>query len=54
MALLRVFTVHLLTVDSGNPVVLVLLDLTAALDMINYSILLSRLDHVGLKGSVLA
>ncbi len=40
--------------DSGNSAVLVLLDLTAALDTVSHSIFLSRLEEcVGIKGIAL-
>lgn len=40
--------------DSGNSAVLVLLDLTAAFDTVDHTILFSRLEHcVGIKGTVL-
>ena len=40
--------------DSGDSLILVLLDLTAAFDTVDYSILLSRLEHwVGIKGPAL-
>lgn len=53
-ALLRVLNDLLLTVDSGNSAVLVLLDLTAAFDTVDHNILLSRLEHcVGIKGTAL-
>ena len=53
-ALLRVFNDLLLTTDSGNPAILVLLDLSAAFDTVDHRILLSRLEHyAGLKGTAL-
>lgn len=53
-ALLRVYNDLLLAVDSGNSAVLVLLDLTAAFDTVNHSILLSRLKQsVGITGIAL-
>ena len=53
-ALLRVLNDLLLSADSGSPVILVLLDLTAAFDTVDHRILLSRLEHlVGLKGTAL-
>lgn len=40
--------------DAGNFVVLVLLDLTAAFDMFDHDILISRLEQlVGIQGSAL-
>uniref|UniRef100_A0A8D3EFU3 Reverse transcriptase domain-containing protein n=1 Tax=Scophthalmus maximus TaxID=52904 RepID=A0A8D3EFU3_SCOMX len=53
-ALLRVLNDLLLAADSGSPVILVLLDLTAAFDTVDHRILLSRLEqHVGIKGTAL-
>ncbi|XP_032879310.1 uncharacterized protein LOC116974699, partial [Amblyraja radiata] len=53
-ALLRVFNDILLANDSGNYVVLVLLDLSAAFDTVDHGILISRLQHqVGICGSAL-
>ncbi|XP_010765722.1 RNA-directed DNA polymerase from mobile element jockey-like, partial [Notothenia coriiceps] len=53
-ALLRVFNDLLLAADSGSPAVLVLLDLTAAFDTVDHSILLSRLEQsAGIAGSAL-
>uniref|UniRef100_A0A3Q3BY54 Reverse transcriptase domain-containing protein n=1 Tax=Haplochromis burtoni TaxID=8153 RepID=A0A3Q3BY54_HAPBU len=53
-ALLRVFNDILLACDSGNHVVLVLLDLTAAFDTVDHNILISRLsDVVGIGGTAL-
>ena len=49
--LLRVLNDLLLAADSGSPVILVLLDLTAAFDTVDHRILLARLEHhVGIKG----
>ena len=54
-ALLRVFNDLLLAADSGSSAVLVLLDLTAAFDTVDHSILLSRLEQsAGITGSALA
>jgi len=54
-ALLRVFNDLLLAADSGSPAVLVLLDLTAAFDTVDHSILLSLLEQsAGITGSALA
>ena len=53
-ALLRVHNDIALSVDAGNPTVLVLLDLTAAFDTVDHAVLLSRLEHcVGIRGSAL-
>ena len=53
-ALLKVFNDLLLTVDSGDSDILMLLDLTAAYDTVDHNILISRLEHcVGFKGTVL-
>lgn len=54
MALLRVLNGIYLSIDSGDPVALVLLDLTAAFDTVNHSILNSYSEHcmeVFLSGS---
>ena len=54
-ALLKVFNDLILTSDSGQPAVLVLLDLSAAFDTVDHRILLSRLEHlVGITGTALA
>lgn len=53
-ALLIVFNDIFIATDSGDQVVLVLLDLTAAFDTIDHEILLSRLEHwVGIRGPAL-
>uniref|UniRef100_A0A8D0A4W1 Reverse transcriptase domain-containing protein n=1 Tax=Sander lucioperca TaxID=283035 RepID=A0A8D0A4W1_SANLU len=53
-ALLRVHNDIALSVDAGNPTVLVLLDLTAAFDTVDHAVLLSRLEHcVGIRGTAL-
>lgn len=53
-ALLKVFNDLLLNLDSGNCAILILLDLTAAFDTVDHTILLSRLERcVGIKGSAL-
>ena len=54
-ALLRVFNDLMVTIDSGNPAMLVLLDLTAAFDTVDHGILLARLEKwVGITGSALS
>uniref|UniRef100_A0A3B4X257 Reverse transcriptase domain-containing protein n=1 Tax=Seriola lalandi dorsalis TaxID=1841481 RepID=A0A3B4X257_SERLL len=53
-ALLRVFNDILLTCDSGECAVLVLLDLTAAFDTVDHDILISRLEQwAGISGIAL-
>ena len=53
-ALFKAFNDILLAVDSGDYVILVLLDLTAAFDTVDHNILVSRLQHlVGISGSAL-
>uniref|UniRef100_A0A8C9Y8D9 Reverse transcriptase domain-containing protein n=1 Tax=Sander lucioperca TaxID=283035 RepID=A0A8C9Y8D9_SANLU len=54
-ALLRVFNDIFLATDSGLVSILVLLDLSAAFDTIDHTILLQRLEHlVGIKGIALS
>ena len=54
-ALLKVFNDLILTVDSGSPAILVLLDLSAAFDTVDHRILLSRLENqVGISGTALS
>ena len=53
-ALLRVFNDILLANDSGDHVILVLLDLTAAFDTVDHNTLVARLRHlVGIFGTAL-
>jgi hypothetical protein len=53
-ALLRVHNDILQAVDEGNRVFLILLDLSAAFDTVDHSILLSFLeDYIGLSDAVL-
>ncbi len=52
-ALLKVFNDLFWAVDSGKVVILILLDLTAAFDAVDHSILLQRLEDVGVKGTAL-
>lgn len=53
-ALLKIFNDLFLYTDSGNAAVLLLLDLTAAFDTVDHTILLSRLEHhVGVRGTAL-
>uniref|UniRef100_A0A3Q3IT75 Reverse transcriptase domain-containing protein n=1 Tax=Monopterus albus TaxID=43700 RepID=A0A3Q3IT75_MONAL len=53
-ALVKVLNDIFLATDSGNCVVLVLLDLTAAFDTVDHNILISRLEHwVGIRGIAL-
>lgn len=54
-ALLKVFNDLLLSLDTGNCAILILLDLTAAFDTVDHSILLSCLEHcIGIKGTALS
>ncbi len=53
-ALLKVFNDIFLATDTGDCVILVLLDLTAAFDTVDHEILISRLEQwVGIKGIAL-
>lgn len=53
-ALLKVHNDIVLSVDAKCPVVLVLLDLTATIDTVDHTVLLSHLNHyVGFRGTVL-
>ena len=52
-ALLSVHNSITRSLDSGNVVLLVLLDLSAAFDTIDHSILLQRLSNLGIKGVAL-
>lgn len=53
-ALLKIHNDILLSADNKTPMILVLLDLTAAFDTVDHSILISRLsNHVGIQGPVL-
>ncbi len=53
-ALLRVSNDLLLIADSGSRGALIMLDLSAAFDLIDHDILINRLEHVvGLRGTVL-
>lgn len=53
-ALLTVFNDSFLATDTGDRAILVLLDLTAAFDTVDHSILISRLDHcVGIRDTAL-
>lgn len=53
-ALLRVYNHLLFTTDTGDSAILMLLDLTAAFDTVDHTILISRLEHcVGIRGTAL-
>lgn len=53
-ALLRILDDILIATDSGNSVILVLVDLSSAFDTIDHTILLERLaSYAGLGGTVL-
>uniref|UniRef100_A0A4W5LQJ5 Reverse transcriptase domain-containing protein n=1 Tax=Hucho hucho TaxID=62062 RepID=A0A4W5LQJ5_9TELE len=53
-ALIKVFNDLLISTDSGDSAILMLLDLTAAFDTVDHCVLISRLEHsVGIKGTAL-
>ena len=53
-ALVRVKNDIMMSIDQGKPVILVLLDLSAAFDTVDHNVLFSRLKHMfGLSGRVL-
>ncbi len=53
LALLKVYNDILLTVDSGASAILVLLDLSAAFDTVDHTILVSRLEqYAGIQGFI--
>ena len=52
-ALIRVQNDILMSIDKGNAVLLVLLDLSAAFDTVNHETLIRRLQNIGIGGSVL-
>ncbi len=49
---LRVFNDLLLTTDSGDSAILMLLDLSAAFDTVDHTILISRLEHYVVSGTL--
>lgn len=40
-------------IDSGNPNLMLLFDLSKAFDLVNHTILLTKLDHIGVRGVAL-
>ncbi len=53
-ALLKVFNDVLVAVDAGKNAVLILLDLTAALDTVDHNVLIGQLEHlIGIRGTAL-
>ena len=48
-ALMKVFNDLLVSMDEGKISILILLDLSAAFDTIDHAILISRLEHAGIK-----
>ncbi len=52
--LVKVLNYIFVSLDSGENIILILLDLSAAFDMVDHGILIKCLEHwVGLKGNVL-